>query len=154
MNDYEKTILANIEAFGCSVTSVSDPEGEQPPFSYSIGIARSAGAPEVIVVGLAPKLGHWMVNEYNRRVGSGERFERGTLYEGFLDGFAVQFGPVGRTHREHYMRSATWLHDGPDFEAVQLIWPSTSGAWPWDAEASDWFRANRPVLAGSATEEH
>ena len=50
MNQYEKNILAHIEAHGCSVTSVFDPDREKPPFSYSIGIARSASAPAVAKV--------------------------------------------------------------------------------------------------------
>ena len=36
---------------------------------------------------------------------------------------------------------------GPDFEAVQLIWPTTSGVWPWEPAASEWFRSNQPLLA-------
>ena len=67
MNDYERKILRHIEDFGCSVTSVFDPEGDNPPFTYSIGIARSTGAPELIVVGLESKISHWLVNEYRRR---------------------------------------------------------------------------------------
>lgn len=148
MEQYEHNILKHIEEYGCSVTSVFDPKEEEPPFSYSIGIAKSSGAPELIVIGLNSKLSHWMVNEYNRRIKSGERFLPGVLYEGFLEGFAVQFGTVAREHRAEYMRSACWLHGGPDFDALQLIWPNTSGVWPWDADASDWFRSNQPLLAG------
>jgi hypothetical protein len=147
MEQYEQNILEHIEKHGCSVTSVFDPKEIEPPFSYSIGIAKSAGAPELIIVGLGSKLAHWMINDYNRRVRSGELFLPGGLYQGFLDGFAVQFGPVDRTYREEYMRSACWLHGGPDFEALQLIWPTTSGVWPWDANASEWLRANQPLLA-------
>ena len=151
MEDYERNILKNIEEYGCSVTSVFDPKENDPPFSYSIGIAKSSGAPEVIVVGLKPEMGHWLVNEYNDRVRKGERFAPGVLYLGFLEGFAVQFGPVSREHREEYMRSATWLHGGPDFEAVQLIWPSTSGVWPWEPAAGEWFSSNQPILAGESS---
>lgn len=148
MEVYEQNILLHIEKHGCSVTSVFDPKEIDPPFSYSIGIAKSSGAPELIIVGLGSKLSHWMVNEYNRRVQSGEKFLPGVHYLGFLEGFAVQFGPVAREHREEYMRSACWLHGGSEFDALQLIWPNTSGVWPWDAEASEWFRANQPLLSG------
>ena len=148
MEDYERNILAHIEEHGCSVTSVFDPDAEVPTFSYSIGIAKSARAPELIVVGLKQDLGHWLVNEYNRRVRAGENFAPGVLYPGFLEDFDVQFAPVAREHRQGYMRSATWLHGGPDFEAFQLIWPSTDGVWPWDPDATEWFRANQPLLAG------
>jgi hypothetical protein len=148
MEDYERNILAHIKEHGCSVTSVFDPDGKEPNFSYSIGIAKSAMAPELIVVGLKQEMGHWLVNEYNRRVKAGEVFAPGVLYLGFLEGFAIQFAPVAPKHRQRYMRSAAWLHDGPDFEALQLIWPSTDGIWPWDPEASEWFRENQPLLAG------
>lgn len=154
MNEYEKNILSNIDAYGCSVTSVFDPDGEEPPFTYSIGIGKSAQAPELIVVGLKPELSHWLVNEYNRRVRGGERFQPGVLYLGFLEGFAVQFGPVNREFREEYMRSATWLHEGANFDALQLIWPSTTGVWPWDPEASEWLRANQPLLSGNSQSGH
>lgn len=150
MHDYERKILDHIEQFGCSVTSVFDPDDHNPPFSYSIGIARQTNAPELIIVGLESKLAHRLINQYNHRVTAGERFMPEVLYLGFLDGFAVQFGPVARVHREDYLRSACWLHDGPDFDALQLIWPSTSGVWPWDPSASDWLRENQPLLAGNA----
>ncbi len=151
MKEYERNILDHIQQHGCSVTSVCDPDEAEPPFTYSIGIAKQTGAPELIVVGLSSKLGHWLVNEYNRRVTEGERFAPDVLYLGFLEGFAVQFGRVARPHREEYMRSACWLHAGPDFDALQLIWPSTSGVWPWESEASEWFRTNQPVLSGVTT---
>jgi len=78
----------------------------------------------------------------------GEWFQSGVFYLGVLDGFAFQFCAVAPEHRSEYMRSACWLHGDPEFAALQLIWPSTSGVWPWDPEASDWFRTNQPLLAG------
>lgn len=151
MEDYERNILAHIEAYGCSVTSVFDPDGREPTFSYSIGISKGTMAPELIVVGLKQELGHWLVNEYNRRVRKGETFAPGVLYLGFLEGFAVQFRAVAAEHRQNYMRSTAWLHGGPDFEAFQLIWPSTDGVWPWDPKATEWFRANQPLLTESGS---
>ena len=154
MDDYERNILAHIDEYGCSVTSVFDPEGNHPPFSYSIGIPKSAAAPELIVVGLESKLSHSLINQYNRRIKAGETFVSGVLYLGFLEGFAVQFGEVSRAERAERMRSTVWLHGGPDFDALQLIWPSTTGAWPWDPEASAWLRASQPLLAESPPPEY
>lgn len=148
MEEYERNILRNIEEHGCSVTSVFDPDGKQPPFSYSIGITRSCGAPELIVMGLNASLGKWLVNEYRRRVGAGEAFVPGVLYLGFLEGFAVRFAPVPADAREEYMCSTCWLYGGPQFEALQLVWPGTDGFWPWQPEAGDWMRLNQPVLCG------
>jgi hypothetical protein len=148
MNEYEQNLLRHIEQFGCSVTSVFDPDEKEPPFSYSIGITKSCGAPELIIVGLNSKLGHAVVNLYNDKVRAGERFVPGVLYTGFLEGFPVQFSPVTKENRESYMTSACWLHGGPSFEALQLIWPNTEGVWPWEPRASEWLRANQPLLSG------
>lgn len=147
MSDYFDNIRRNIEEFGCSVTSVVDPDGVDPPFSYSIGLAKTTSQPEIIVVGLRPQLGHWLIDEYSGRSKAGVVFSPGVLYEGFLEGFEVQFGTVSRENREKYMLSAAWLHDGPDFEALQLLYPNTSGVWPWDDDADEWFKANQPILA-------
>jgi hypothetical protein len=149
MNEIERDILEDIEAYGCSVVSVFDPEGRDPTFAYSVGIARSAGAPEIIIIGLEPEASHWIINEYNRRVREGEYFSPGVWYSGFLKGFVVQFMPVGKRQRAKYMLSACWLYGGPKFDALQLIWPSGSGFWPWEREASDQFRASQPLLSHS-----
>lgn len=146
-NDYERNILHHVEKFGCSVTSVFDPDGANPPFSYSIGIAQSCGAPELIIVGLDSKLAHSLINVYNDRVRAGERLATGVPHLGFLEGFAVQFAPVAREHRVEYMRSACWLHGGSDFEALQLIWPSKQGTWPWHPDAPDGLRVAQPLLS-------
>ncbi len=153
MNEYEKNILDHIDKHGCSVTSVFDPDEEDPPFTYSIGITESYGAPEIIIVGLKKDISHWMVNEYKRRVSEGEAFVFNVPYLGFLEGFAVCFGLVIEEHKKEYMRSTCWLYQNSDFEALQLIWPNTSGVWPWDTNASEWFRANQPLLSMGKPEE-
>ncbi len=145
-NDYERNLLRHIEAFGCSVTSVFDRDGDAPPFTYSIGIPHDCGAPELIIVGLEAKVAHGLVNDYHRRCRDGERFAPGMHDDGFLAGYAVRFGAVAAAHRAAYLRSACWLHDGPGFEALQLIWPSEDGRWPGDADAPDWLPARQPLL--------
>ena len=150
MKAAEQRILDDIEQFGCHVTSVFDPEQVEPSFSYSIGLTRSLSIPEVIVVGVRPDLGQSLVNSYMDRARAGESFIPGVPYLGFLSGFPVYFRPVLETHRKGYMLSATWLYGGTDYEALQIIYPTTEGVWPWDQGASDWFRTNQPLLDGVA----
>ena len=146
MNDYERRVLENIERVGCHVTSVFDRDGSSPPFSYSVGIARTCGAPELIVVGVPSDLGGPLVNAYHDRVAAGERFAPMARDAGFLEGYDVIFVPVSREARAQYMLSACWLHDGPDFAALQMVWPHDDGTWPWDVNAADAFRAKQPLL--------
>ena len=150
MKPAEQRILDDIEQYGCHVTSVFDPDQGEPSFSYSVGLTKSLGVPEVIVVGVRPELGHALVNLYMDRARGGEVFQPGIPYLGFLSGFPVYFRLVLEAHRESYMLSATWFHGGTDYLAYQIVYPTTDGVWPWDAAASDWFRANQPMLDGAA----
>ena len=146
MNEAEKKIVKIIEEYGCHVTTVFDPEGKSPTFCYSTGITKTYGSPEIIVVGLATDLGHSIVNNYAGRLKSGEMFEVGSFYPDFLNGFDVTFGEVSLSSKEEYMLSSCWFNKNK-FQALQLIYPTTSGVWPWENEATDSFRSFQPSLA-------
>jgi Domain of unknown function (DUF4262) len=146
MNDGEKKALADIEEYGCHVIHVLEDE-ERPPFSYSVGIQRTSGAPEVIVIGLKQPIAHFVVNEYNSRVRGGESFAAGARYEGFLEGFRVQFEVVTPDHFDKYMGWDKWLYRGKTFEVLQIVYPTTDGIWPWEPRADEWFRTRQPILS-------
>lgn len=142
----DKRVERDVRKYGCHVISVFDPNGEQPFFSYSIGIQRSSGAPEAIVVGLKPELGGYIINEYNRQVRSGMRFKRGTLYEGFLEGFSVYLEPARPKSLAEYTFGCNRYYGAEKFSVLQIVWPSTTGVWPWEKAASEWFKNNQPML--------
>jgi hypothetical protein len=62
MNDGEKKALADIKEYGCHVIHVLE-DKESPPFSYSVGVQKTSGAPEVLIVGLKEPIAHFIVNE-------------------------------------------------------------------------------------------
>lgn len=152
MDIAEKKALADIERFGCHVVHVLA-EGDLPPFAYSVGIQKAAGAPEIIVLGLGRDVAHFLVNEYNARVRAGERFSAGVLYSGFLEGFEVTFERVDRRHYREHLGWDLWLYGGDAFEALQLVYPTTSGVWPWDGDGPDSFGSRQPLLTGSGGRE-
>jgi hypothetical protein len=137
--------LANIAQYGCHVIHVGG-EGDLPPVSYSAGIQQSSAAPEIVVIGLKQPISHFAVNEYNRRVRSGEKFRHGQVAGGFLEGFDVLFLKVDRIHYPEYFGWDRWLYKGDNFEVMQLVWPSTKGVWPWQAGAFDGFDRWQPIL--------
>jgi hypothetical protein len=139
-------VAENIAKFGCHVISVFDPEEKHPTFSYSVGIQATSGAPEAIVIGVRPELGHFMINEYNRQVQSGVTFQRGVLYSGFLEGFKIYVEPAKPKVVSEYTLGCTRFYKGAAYSVVQLIYPTTSGEWPWNKAASEWFRSNQPLL--------
>jgi hypothetical protein len=145
MDEGDRKILEDIERFGCSVMHVSA-EGDLAPFSYSVGITKSSGAPEVVVIGLKQPIAHFIVNEYNQRVREGEQFLPGHRYSGFIEGFEVLAVPVGHEHYREHFGYDLWLYKGSSFEVLQLVYPNTSGVWPWQEEADEWFRRWQPLL--------
>lgn len=146
----EAKALADIDAYGCHILHVLEEDGE-PPFSYSVGIEFNSGAPELIVMGLKPELAQFIINEYCRRVRSGEVFQPGQRSSGFIEGFECQFGAVHAEHYREHFGWDIWFYDGLDFQVMQLIYPTVDGVWPWEVKASEWFRAWQPLLAAPPT---
>lgn len=141
----EAKALADIEAYGCHILHVLE-EGADPPFTYSVGIEHNFKAPELIVIGLKPEISQFIINEYCSRVRSGEVFQPGQRSSGFIEGFDCQFGAVHIDHYREHFGWDLWFYDGLDFGVLQLMYPTVDGIWPWQAQASDWFRAWQPLL--------
>jgi len=125
-------------------------EGDLPPFTFSVGISRTSSAPEVVVVGLKQPISHFVVNEYNRRVRENEILAAGQRYSGFIEGFDVLAESVHISNYDEYFGYNLWLYKGPNFQALQLVYPNTSGTWPWEEAASEWFRTWQPLLGQPA----
>ena len=149
MNEAEKKIIENIEKHGCHVTSVFDNSGKSPSFTYTTGVQKSHNAPEVLIIGLPNKLAASVANNYMRRVSEGEVFEIGEFYKDFLANFDITFGNVSLRKKKEYMLSSCWFYKD-NFDAMQLIYPTTEGIWPWDENADDDFHKIQPSLGEPA----
>jgi hypothetical protein len=145
MDKAERKAISDIEQYGCHIIHVFG-EGELPPFTYSVGIWKSSHRPELIVVGLKQEIAHFVVNEYNRRVRAGEELRDGKVVSGFLEGFDCLLREVDRAYYIDYLGWDRWLYRGNEFPTFQLIWPTTTGIWPWQSEASDGFRKRQALL--------
>ncbi|TGQ17282.1 MULTISPECIES: DUF4262 domain-containing protein [unclassified Mesorhizobium] len=139
----EAKALADIEEYGCHILYVLE-EDEHPPFAIRSGSSTILASLNWSSSGSSRSS---RCNEYCRRVRDGERFRVGERASGFLGGgFDCQFGAVHPDHYPEYFGWDIWFYDGPDFRIMQLIFPTTSGVWPWDAEADEWFRKRQPLL--------
>jgi hypothetical protein len=145
VDETEKRVLANIEKHGCHVWHIGG-EGDLPAFEYSVGIQKTCGAPEIIIIGLKTDTAHWAINEYCRIVRTGKRFSHGEQSDAFFRGIVVTFLKVERIHYAEYFGWNRWLYHGDNFDVVQLIWPSAEGSWPWQPAAED-FQREQPLLA-------
>ena len=142
----DRRVANHVRKYGCHVVSVFDPEDKLPTFSYSIGIQATMGVPEAIVIGLSPDLGHFLIYEYNDQVRQGVKFERGVPYADFLEGFNIYVEPAQPKLLTEYTLGCSRFYKGEAYSVVQLIYPTTSGVWPWQDGASKKFKALQPLL--------
>jgi hypothetical protein len=141
----EEKCLADVATYGLHVIKVLG-DNEWPEFTYSIGLYHTFQIPEIIILGLPSDLAHSVLNEIASRARDGERFQTTDTVTGLLEGFPVVFRSVPEAHIEPHFGWARWFYDGQPFPALQLVWPTTSGIWPWEERASDDFRARQPIL--------
>ncbi len=145
MDENDQKALDNIAKYGCHVLNIMEGEGE-PSFSYSIGIGKQQGKPDLIVVGLKSDLAHLIINNYKDRLLAGDSFEPGKYYSDFLGDFDVCFILVDKAHYKEFLGWGLWLNNGDEFEMLQLVWPTTTGVWPWNPDKSETYEWAQPIL--------
>ena len=150
--EYEQQILENVATYGCHVTMVFDPDGDEPGFAYSAGFAETVDQPEVIVFGLPNETMHFMVNETLRQCRDGFRLKDWVEIDGLLEGHRCIARAVNPSFIiGDYFNSAMWLRrrlTGEQMtEAMQIVWPgAVDGLFPWDSGSSDIVREYQPAL--------
>lgn len=138
----------NIQENGCHVYSVlAAADGSSTSFSYSIGLEDSAGVADVIVLGENAQIGKSMIDAYQEFALAGLRFRSSQLYPGFLGGgFEVYVEPVTLDSVVDFMLGCVRWYGKRPWRAVQIVYPSVQGVWPWDARAPDWLVHGQPML--------
>jgi len=95
-------------------------------FSYTIGLT-ALGHPEVIILGMPPEPAHEFLNLIGDEVRQGSRFEPGTVTGEFTDEEApvafISVEDAGRLTAVHEIYGLV--------EAVQMVWPDSTGRLPW-----------------------
>ena len=152
LTPYEVDILDNVRQYGCHITIVGDPEGEQPKFGYSAGFWETAGQPEVIIFGLSADLIAYVINATLDQCREGLSLQEGTRIEDVLEGYALVVRKVCPENIViDYLNSAMWYHElrtgAPLEHVVQLVWPGVpSNLYPWERDCPPEVQALQPAL--------
>jgi len=156
-SDYEQQILKSIGEDGWFCVSVSDPEGDALPFTYSVGFTQTLSSPEFIVFGLDGKLSYAMLKSVFSQIRDGARPADGMRWDNVLRNCGCISRKVHPTNivREHF-NSAMWFWkeqggQGP-LQAYQLVWPAAqTGEFPWEAGCPEIVRDYQPPLYVAGT---
>lgn len=142
----EEKCIADVERYGLHILNVM-PDDAGPGFAYTVGLYRSFGHPEVIIVGLRREVMHDVLNELAACVRAGRRYEPAVESDEFLEGYTCTFRAVQSRLYDAYLGWANWFYERTPYPAVQLVYPDRENRWPWDAGVSEGFRRNQPDLA-------
>lgn len=147
-NEYERRLIQIVRKHGWQVTSVFDAEGSEPDFSYSIGIFATLNSPEMIIFGLPKDAACAIINLYGRNIRDcGVSYRAGAFVADLIEGFdAFLIDVTASPRKEEFAKSAGWYYGRGDFPMIQLVWPSKSGNWPWQA-GQDALLRDQPILA-------
>lgn len=138
-SDFERWLVETVDRVGWAVLSVAPREGSDDVeewFSYTIGLGKTFGWPEIICFGLGTETRKLMLNdavdECRRR---SLKPSPGTRLSEVLEGFDVMLA-AGEQIADHYFGSAMWFNRDQgisrDVARLQLLWPDENGRFPGD----------------------
>ena len=140
----ERCVLADVAKYGLHVVPVP-PAAGIPCWSFSLGLYRSYGSPEVVVFGLPQRVAHEVLNELGARAASAPLLAD-ELHDGVIEGFGCVLRPVLPKWYAPFLGMAGWYYQRRAFPALQCLWPDARGRYPWDSEFSPELRPAQPLL--------
>jgi len=154
LDDYEKSLLDNIEKHGWQATHVFDPDGDDPGFTYSIGFPQSLDVPDFIIFGLNQEIMHNMLWGIFRQVKAGKTVKDGAEWQGLLAG---DYTCISRkvhpdNNGSNYFNSARWWYKYTDrdigkLEFYQMFWPGVDiKLLPWENGCHESVIVAQPLL--------
>ena len=138
-------MLGDIAQYGWHVIGITEDKG-RPGWTFSIGMYKTFGHPEIIVFGLSTGLGHRVVNGIGEAIRAGQRFEAEQEYADILADVRCIFKPVQSHWYKWVLGYARWFYEGDDFPVVQCIWPDKQQNYPWQAKFKAEWAWSQPFL--------
>jgi hypothetical protein len=145
-SESDRKMIADVREHGVHVVHVFDPEGKDPEFSYTLGLWHTYRHPEVLIFGLKRELRHTLLNNLKFAISNGRSFTDGLSANDALAGYICYFQELSKEYLHKYLGRDCWFYDGDDFSAVQMLWPTVDGVYPWDEGASEYLQQLQPVL--------
>lgn len=145
MDKGDEKLIADIEEFGWHVLHVLE-DDSGPRFSYSIGLFKTFGHPEIILIGLKHELAHTLIDNFGHDIESGRKYQSGQFYSDILDDFRCLMIDVKKEHYHEHFGYAKWYYKSDNFPALQCIYPTVEGVYPWENEWPADIKYLQPIL--------
>jgi hypothetical protein len=143
--DLDKELQRNIELYGLQVQHVLE-DDIGPGFSYSVGLFKSYGHAEIIMIGLKQQLAHTLINNMAHDIKGGKVFSPFTFEADILDNFNCYIVEVNKLNYNTYVGQAQNYYEGDNFQLLQCIYPTVKGIYPWEDEWPESIKDLQPIL--------
>jgi Domain of unknown function (DUF4262) len=140
----DEKLIYNVRERGCHFLGVDD----QPPFSFSIGLALNYGQAEIVIFGLAPSKAAQIINIVRDEAASGKKYVDGDISSDILVNCKVCFVEVPLELYGKYLGTAIWFYrkSPRPFPCLQLVWPDRDGRFPWETGFDAILKKDQPIL--------
>ena len=144
----EIKLIADVEKFGWHCVNILA-EGEEPPYSFTVGLFHTYNYPELIIFGLPDNVAHQILGIAADALKNGAPIDLSCSSEELLEGYACCFAEVPVNQYRENVGFCRWFYEGDAFPLYQIVWPSREGYFPWHPDAATSFRSAQPVLGVS-----
>lgn len=141
----EERIISDVKEHGFHIGYISG-DSYLPGFAYTIGLYHTYEHPEIICFALKPEAMGVILNHAADLIKKGQRLRTNQLYQGFLEGYQVQFLAVQKEHYPDYLGYAGWFYQDWNFPVLQLLWPDKQHRFPWEADFNPNWKFKQPLL--------
>jgi hypothetical protein len=148
VDESETQLVNDVNEYGWHMITVP-PDDQGPGFTYTIGLFKSYGHPEVIIFGLPIPVMQGVLDVVAEIVKDGRRFVDGEQTDDVMEGYACAFRTVHRDHYRGHFGFAIWFYRtlGQEaFPALQCIWPDKGRRFPWERDCLESIHALQPLL--------
>jgi hypothetical protein len=133
-----------IASHGWALQAVFDPEGKDPSFVYTVGLAAK-NQPELIVFGMDGKVGGSLLNTLGRRITTEGVPALDTDIPDMLEGgYPLRLIEAPRSETDQYMFATKARY--PGYTALQLVWTDMNRRWPWEIGFDPKLVGFQPIL--------
>ncbi|WP_428681927.1 DUF4262 domain-containing protein [Sphingopyxis sp.] len=155
-SDFENWLCDTVDTVGWAVLSVAprtDSDDPEEWFSYSIGLTKTFGWPELICFGLTTETRRHMINDAVEECRRKELApEAGFRLSEVLNGYDTLLAE-GSSIPDSYFGSAEWFAKQSDVDLpikrLQLLWPDADGYFPDDNRCAEDVRFEQTPLEKS-----
>ena len=145
LSENDKQLVNNIEIYGWHVIKVMEDE-IGPGFGYSIGLFKTFGHPEIIIIGLELDLIHLLINNIGEDIRNGKTFQAGQYYPGIIESVNCFFTSVDKKHYAEYVSYAQWYYKDVEFPLLQCVYPIVKTIYPWQSDWPKEIKNQQPIL--------